>query len=148
VVITGSTDERPLCDQLTRQVQRHRPRCRQRVLDLAGVTDIEQLCAVVGSARAVVANDTGVSHLATALAVPSVTLFGPTSPARWGPPPHRLHRVIWKGTPGDPHAERLDPGLAAITVPEVMTQVEALLNACERSATRPCSVAAGDQGLR
>jgi heptosyltransferase-2 len=34
-----------------------------------------------------VACDSGPVHLATAVGTPVLALFGPTSPARWGPPP-------------------------------------------------------------
>jgi len=68
-----------------------------------------------------VCGDTGVAHLATALGTPSVVLFGPTSPARWGPPPDRaIHQVLWAGRTGDPHASRPDPGLLAIGENEVL----------------------------
>ena len=74
--------------------------------NLAGRTrDLAGLAALVASAGRVACGDTGVAHLATALRVPSVVLFGPTDPARWGPPADRLwHRVRWAGRQGDPHA--------------------------------------------
>jgi len=40
----------------------------------------------LASARAFVGNDSGVTHLAAALLVPTVALFGPTAPAVWRPP--------------------------------------------------------------
>jgi len=40
----------------------------------------------LGTARGYIGHDTGVSHLAAALGVPSLLLFGPTDPAVWGPP--------------------------------------------------------------
>src|SRR5690606_16791225 len=82
---------------------------------LAGRTGIAELAAAVASAARVVCGDTGVAHLATALRTPSVVLFGPTSPGLWGPPADRpMHRVLWAGRTGDPHAERTDPGLLEI----------------------------------
>ena len=79
--------------------------------------------------------DTGVAHLATALRTPSVVLFGPTSPALWGPPPDRpWHRALWAGTSGDPHGQRPDPGLLAIGVDQV---TEALADLPEAAAPRP-----------
>jgi ADP-heptose:LPS heptosyltransferase len=88
---------------------------------IAGKTSLESLASVVGSARAVVCGDTGVAHLATATRTPSVVLFGPMSPRRWGPPvQRRWHRVIWHGASGDPHASSVDHGLAEISVDEVL----------------------------
>jgi ADP-heptose:LPS heptosyltransferase len=87
----------------------------------AGRTDLLQLAALVAVAGRVVCGDTGIAHLATALATPSVVLFGPTSPARWGPPPDRsIHRVLWAGLEGWPHACATDRGLLRIGVGAVL----------------------------
>ncbi|HEX2044259.1 MAG TPA: glycosyltransferase family 9 protein [Gaiellaceae bacterium] len=88
---------------------------------LAGRTSPLELAALVAAAGRVVCGDTGVAHLATALATPSVILFGPTSPALWGPPPGRSrHRALWAGRTGDPHASAPDAGLLAIEVADVL----------------------------
>lgn len=94
---------------------------------LAGRTPLRTLAAAVAAAESVVCGDTGVAHLATALGTPSVLLFGPTPPARWGPLINaRRHRVLWAGRHGDPHAGRPDPGLLAITTGAVLDSVRAL----------------------
>jgi hypothetical protein len=36
--------------------------------------------------------------------------------------------VIWRGTLGDPHAPFVDPGLASITVDEVVAELHKLLH--------------------
>ncbi len=96
---------------------------------LAGKTTLAELATLVAAARAVVCGDTGMAHLATAVGTPSVVLFGPISPAKWGPPAERAqHRVLWRGRPGDPHAPVVDPGLASITVAEVRSELDALLD--------------------
>jgi ADP-heptose:LPS heptosyltransferase len=87
---------------------------------LAGRTDLRALAALVAAAGRVACGDTGVAHLATAFGTPSVILFGPTPPARWGPPPGPLHRVLWAGRRGDPHGAAPDPGLLEIGVDEVI----------------------------
>jgi ADP-heptose:LPS heptosyltransferase len=55
-----------------------------------------------------------------------VLLFGPTPPATWGPPTRPYHRVLWNGATGDPHADRVDPGLAAIPVERVIAALATL----------------------
>lgn len=121
VLVTGAAGERALAEEVARLARLPGGAVR------AGRTDLVGLAALVGAAGRVVCGDTGVAHLATALGTPSVTLFGPTSPERWGPPPGRpRHRVIWRGRPGDPHADRPDAGLLAISVPEVLAELNAL----------------------
>jgi ADP-heptose:LPS heptosyltransferase len=93
----------------------------------AGSLSLLELAELVAGAELLVCGDTGVAHLATALRTPSVLLFGPTSPAHWGPPAARTwHRVLWKGTRGDPHGDHIDPGLARISVEEVREAVAEL----------------------
>ncbi|MGR7025000.1 glycosyltransferase family 9 protein [Geodermatophilus sp. URMC 62] len=100
---------------------------------LAGRTSTLELAATVAAARVVVSGDTGVAHLATAYRRPSVVLFGPVSPALWGPPPRArsggaLHVVLWHGDgTGDPWGAELDPALARITVDEVTDALTDLL---------------------
>lgn len=47
-------------------------------------TNLAGMAAVIAGARAIVAVDTGLGHLAAALAVPTLSLYGPTSPALIG----------------------------------------------------------------
>ena len=97
---------------------------------LAGRTDLLGLAAVVAGAGRVLCGDTGVAHQATAVATPSVVLFGPVAPSEWGPPPDcPQHVALWSGDRdqrGDPHAERPDPGLLRITVADVLAAVDGL----------------------
>ncbi len=56
-----------------------------RVTDLAGRTDLRGFAAKLRECRLLVTNDTGGMHLANALGVPLIALFGPTNPLRTGP---------------------------------------------------------------
>jgi ADP-heptose:LPS heptosyltransferase len=121
VVITGSGAERDLG---------------LRVAELAGLpatavlrTGLAELAALVARARLLISGDTGIAHLATAYATPSVVLFGPMSPARWGPSVRpMLHRAIWHGTrsePGDSPDPGVHPALLAVTPAEVLDEAAA-----------------------
>ena len=55
--------------------------------NLAGKTDIEQLCSFVGGLDLFVTNDSGPMHVAAAYKVKTVSIFGPTSykeTSQWG----------------------------------------------------------------
>ncbi|HEX2159731.1 MAG TPA: glycosyltransferase family 9 protein, partial [Actinomycetes bacterium] len=101
----------------------------------AGQGGVLTIARLVDAADRVVCGDTGIAHLATALRTPSVVLFGPTSPALWGPPPDPpWHRPLWAGSSGDPHGQLPDPGLLAIDVDQVTT---ALADLPPAEAPRP-----------
>jgi heptosyltransferase-2 len=52
---------------------------------LAGKTTLQQLKGLISLAHLFVSNDSGPMHLANALRVPLVGIFGPTDPAVTGP---------------------------------------------------------------
>ncbi len=49
---------------------------------------------MIANARLLVTNDTGVSHVADALGVPSVVVYVTSEPQRWAPLDRRKHRVV------------------------------------------------------
>ncbi len=57
----------------------------ERVENVAGRTTLPEYCARLRACRLLVTNDTGGMHLANALGVPLIALFGPTNPIRTGP---------------------------------------------------------------
>jgi heptosyltransferase-2 len=62
--------------------------CRPRILDLAGATTLPVLAAVLSLSTACVSNDSGAMHLAAAVGVPVVGIFGPTNEQATSPLPH------------------------------------------------------------
>ena len=123
VVVTGSGPEVPLADDVARRAGLAADRV------LAGSTDIAGLMAVVAGAALVVCGDTGIAHLATALGTPSVVLFGPEPPDRWGPPDGGPHVVLTDACRrrGDPFAEDPDPALLGVDADEVTHVASALI---------------------
>lgn len=146
VTLTGSAAERDLCEQV-----RQESGDRDRVQDVSGALGLPALARLVATARLLVSSDTGVAHLATAYGTPSVTLFGPTPPALWGPLIDQSRHVVVRhvvrhGHEGsarrDPNAARLDPALAALPVKEVLAACETALtrrSATGHETTTPCA---------
>ena len=62
---------------------------------------VQELAAVIGSIDVLVSGDSGPVHIASALGTPAVTVYGPTSPKRWGPLSTR-NEVIWHRPPCAP----------------------------------------------
>jgi hypothetical protein len=60
---------------------------------------LTELAALLGRCAAYVGNDSGISHLAAALGLPTVAVFGPTDAAVWAPRGPRV-RVTAGGDPG------------------------------------------------
>ena len=65
-----------------------------RVENLAGKTSLPDYCALLRTCRLLVTNDTGGMHLANALGVPLIALFGPTNPIRTGPVFNSLATIL------------------------------------------------------
>ncbi len=77
---------------------------------------LHRLAALVAASRLLLASDTGVAHLATAVRTPSVVLFGPVGPDQWGPPTDRpWHVALWGGVRSANAGPGPAPGLLALT---------------------------------
>ena len=87
VVLTGVASESGITARVRQAM--HAP-----ALDLTGLTSLGGLAALVARARLVVANDTGISHIAAALKTPSVIVASGSDPKRWAPLDTRRHRVL------------------------------------------------------
>jgi heptosyltransferase-2 len=69
-----------------------------------------RLAALLMESRGYIGNDSGVSHLAGALGVPTVAVFGPTDPAVWAPRGPEISVVT---APGDAPWPTVDEVLVA-----------------------------------
>ena len=93
VILTGTTEE----SELTRAVER---RMGFPALNFTGRTTLGGMGAVLSRSQLLVCNDTGVSHLAAALRVPSVITFVTSNPQLWAPLDHDLHRAVGEAAVG------------------------------------------------
>lgn len=89
VVLTGAREETSLTRRIARAM--HAP-----CIDLCGRTSLGTLAALLETARLLVCNDTGVSHLAAALGTPSLVVFTASDPRRWAPAARARHRILWR----------------------------------------------------
>jgi ADP-heptose:LPS heptosyltransferase len=129
VVLTGTSRETVLTEQIARMMK-HRP------VNLAGRTSLGALGALLSQACLLVCNDTGVSHLAAALKVPSVVIFSQSDPDRWAPLDRERHRILYSlpqahSTSPCPETKNngwgRDKGQVIISPEMVLAEVEILL---------------------
>jgi ADP-heptose:LPS heptosyltransferase len=92
-VLTGSEEERALTGSLAQHMT-------SRALDLGGRLSLGALGALLSDARLLISNDTGVSHLAAALGVPSVVVFNTSDATRWAPLDRARHRCVLPAVAG------------------------------------------------
>ena len=76
VVVVGTTADQRVAGETARIAAA----AGTRIVNLAGRTTLSELVGIVAGARVVVSNDSGVMHLAAALARPTLGVFGSTSP--------------------------------------------------------------------
>lgn len=95
-----------------------------RVINLTSRSSLLQLVELLRRARLVIANDSGPLHIAAALGRPTLGLFGPTPPSRFGPYPSDLARNnVLMAPEGD---------LSRLTCEAVMDKTSEILASGER----------------
>nr|BBH88926.1 ADP-heptose--LPS heptosyltransferase [Thermosporothrix sp. COM3] len=74
------------------------------VVNLAGKTSIGELAAQLEACALYIGNDSSPMHLAAAVGIPVIGIFGPTSPQEYGPYPtdDPKHIALWKHPTGQP----------------------------------------------
>ncbi len=87
-VLLGSAKEAPLSQEIAGAAGPGR------CIDLAGKTSLTQAFAVIAAARAMISNDSGLMHVAAALGVHQVAVFGSSSPLHT-PPLNDRATVLW-----------------------------------------------------
>jgi heptosyltransferase-2 len=128
IALVGGPVERTLCEAIA-----FRLRAPSRVL--AGRTTLEELLGVLSGLRLLVTNDSGPMHLAAALAVPLVAVFGPTDwreTAPWG----ARHRLVREAVECSPCGLRECPidhrCMTRVAAERVAAEAVALLHETER----------------
>lgn len=93
VVLIGTQRERNVCEEVADLAPG--------AVDLAGMTTLSELAALIRRAALNITNDSGPMHLAVALNRPVISIFGPTDPV-WIGPYGRPHAVLHADLPCSP----------------------------------------------
>ena len=124
VAIIGSGAERPIADQISAVMK-------SQTAVLNGKTSLETLIGVLAESSLMVTNDSGPMHIAAALGIPTVAIFGPTDEINTGPYGPRT-RVVKHAVECSPCLLRDCPidhrCMNAVTVDEVCRAAKELVN--------------------
>ena len=90
VFLFGSNSDKASTDA----VQQH---TRRPLVDLAGKTNLKETIALMARCRLFISNDSGLMHVASALGIPTIAIFGSTNPVTTGPAGNKsviVHRDV------------------------------------------------------
>jgi ADP-heptose:LPS heptosyltransferase len=87
VIVTGTENEKQITSDVIKQ-------SKYPLIDLTGKTTLGAIGALISNAFLLIANCTGVSHIAAALETPSVIISMDGEPQRWEPQNKKIHRMI------------------------------------------------------
>jgi len=119
LLVLGGPEEKEYLEELWKGLPSHHT---QRLVSLVGKTNPQALAAVLDQCKLLITNDTGPMHVAAAVGIPTLALFGSTSPT-WTRPFGLGHEVIYKSVECSPCFQKTCPigyiCLNQITVDEV-----------------------------
>lgn len=101
VILFGSAGDR----ERAGCVQQHATR---NLINLAGETSLKEAMALISRCNLFISNDSGLMHLAGALDVPLVAVFGSTNPETTSPPGGKS-RIIYRDVPCSPCLKEVCP---------------------------------------
>ena len=96
IILLGSKSDHELAVAILQQSQDS-----VKIHNWCGNTSLDEAIALIGMAKAVVSNDSGLMHIAAALKTPQIAIFGSSDPAHT-PPLSENAKVIWLNLPCSP----------------------------------------------
>lgn len=97
VALHGSASERSLCETVKEMISGRGIQA----VNYAGRTSLEEFIERAAACALYLSNDSGAMHIASALGVPTVAIFGATNPVTTGPA-GRLSRIVREGVECSP----------------------------------------------
>ncbi|MCX5706042.1 MAG: glycosyltransferase family 9 protein [Candidatus Omnitrophica bacterium] len=87
IVLLGDESEKPIADTIS-GFMRNKP------VDLVGKTSLVELAAVISRLKLLISNDGGPLHMAVALGIKTVSIFGPVDELVYGPYPEGKKHIV------------------------------------------------------
>ena len=123
VILLGGKDDHILGQAIVSQVGDT-----EKLHNWCGETSLDEAIALIGMSKAVVSNDSGLMHIAAALNIPQVAIFGSSDPGHT-PPLSNKAKVIWLNMPCSPCHKRECPLGHLLCLKDILPeQVFATLN--------------------
>jgi heptosyltransferase II len=103
IILLGSKSDHALAQEITSQAKPS-----DKIHNWCGDTSLDEAIALIGMSKAVVSNDSGLMHVAAALQIPQVAIFGSSDPAHTPPLSDRA-KIIWLNMTCSPCHKRVCP---------------------------------------
>lgn len=143
IVLIGSKTEEKGINRILNGIKN-----KDKVINIAGKTDLKGLSAIISLCDLFIANDSGPMHLASAIGVPVIAIFGSTSSKKTGPRGLGRCVILKKEVPCSPCFERECPKnmecMNLIEVDDVINAVTAVLFSPEQKIDTTAAVVMKD----
>ena len=103
VILLGSRSDQKIAADILSQVDQ-----KSHLHNWCGNTSLDEAIALIGMAKIVVSNDSGLMHIAAALKTPQVAIFGSSDPAHT-PPLSDKAKIVWLNLPCSPCHKKACP---------------------------------------
>lgn len=129
IVIFGGPDERCIAEEIAGQLQEMGVDC---FTNVAGRTTIQQLVAMIAGLDLFITNDSGPMHIAAAMGIPTVAIFGPTNVVQTSPWGNPRVAIVKRDMECSPCMQRTCPlkhhaCMLEVTTDEVIDAAESLV---------------------
>ena len=103
IILLGGKNDYSLAQEITSQ-----SKLVSNIHNWCGNTSLDEAIALIGMSKAVVSNDSGLMHIAAALQIPQVAIFGSSDPAHTPPLSDRA-KIMWLNMSCSPCHKRVCP---------------------------------------